>query len=253
MTTEFRSTMQDDERQNPSAIPIERQRKFWDEWNASTWEQGIDEISRRQGAVVGHWLASLGRRELDIVEVGCGAGWLCPQLLPFGRVTATDLAADVIGRAQVRLPQVRFVAGDFMNLDLGEAAFDVVISLEVLSHVADQPAFIARLRRLLRQVGHLMLATQNRPVLERFNRLPPPGPGQLRRWVDAQELRDLLSPHFQVLELMSVTPLANRGVMRLVNSRKLNQPLRWVVGDRLERLKESWGLGWTLMALARRL
>ncbi len=40
--------------------------------------------------------------------------------------------------------------------------------------------------------------------------------------------------------------------MRWVNSRKVNWPVRALFGDRVERFKERLGLGWTLMALARK-
>lgn len=228
------------------------QRSFWNGWNAEHREHRRHEVSQRQTDVVLDWLASLGRTDLDIVDVGCGAGWLCPQLLRFGRVTGIDLSDEVLARAQQRTPEVRFVAGDFMQVELAPASFDVVVSLEVLSHVADQPAFLHKIAGLLRPGGHLMLATQNRFVLQRFNRVPPPQPGQLRRWVNRPELRRLLRAEFEVQELFSVSPVANRGVMRLVNSRKLNTPIRALFGDRVERLKEAAGLGWTLMALARK-
>jgi len=80
----------------------------------------------------------------------------------------------------------------------------VIVTLEVLSHVEDQPAFVAKLATLLRSSGQLMLATQNGPVLQKYNRIPSPGPGQLRRWVDREELTALLSKDFQVIELFSV-------------------------------------------------
>jgi 2-polyprenyl-3-methyl-5-hydroxy-6-metoxy-1,4-benzoquinol methylase len=134
--------------------------------------------------VVCEWLQSLGRTDLDIIEVGCGSGWFSPRLTRFGRVTGTDLSDDALARAQQRAPEVRFVAGDFMELDFGTDCFDVVVTLEVLSHVADQRAFIRKLARHLRPGSHLMLATQNRFILQYLNRRPPPAPGQLRRWVD---------------------------------------------------------------------
>ena len=229
---------------------VEDQRRFWNAWNATTREHEQGEISLRQSRVVLDWLRELGRGDLDLLEVGCGAGWFCPRLAEFGQVVATDLSDEVLTRARARAPQVDFVAGDFMALDFGRERFDVVVALEVLSHVADQPAFVAKIARHLRPGGQLMLATQNRPVLERLNRIPPPAPGQLRRWVDAAELRALLQPAFRIEALFSATPLANRGVMRVLNSHKLNRPVRAVFGDRFERLKESAGLGWTLMALA---
>lgn len=232
--------------------PISLQQSFWNEWNASHREHEVQDVCIRQAEVVFEWLNSIGRKDLDILEVGCGSGWLCPGLLPFGHVTGTDLSDEVLVRAKHRTPEATFVPGDFMNLDLGSSAFDVVITLEVLSHVAHQEAFVRKLASHLRPGGHLMLATQNRFVLQRFNRIPPPAPGQLRRWVDRHELRRLLDPEFDVLTLFSVSPKANRGFMRLVNSKKLNWPVRAIFGDRIERLKEVIGLGWTLMALARR-
>jgi 2-polyprenyl-3-methyl-5-hydroxy-6-metoxy-1,4-benzoquinol methylase len=170
----------------------------------------------------------------------------------FGGVTAVDLADRVLARAKHRTPEVTFVPGDFMNLDIGTNAFDVAVTLEVVSHVADQRGFISKLASHLRPGGYLMVATQNRFVLERFNRIPPPAPGQLRRWLDRRELRDLLEEEFDVLKLFSVTPRANHGIMKLINSRQLNRPLRVLVGDRIDRLKEAMGLGWSLMALARK-
>ena len=234
-----------------SPIPVQRQ--FWNQWNASTREKAIDEVSLRQAKVVRGWLNAFFRgMDPDIIEVGCGAAWFSPQLARFGRVTATDLSDEVLARAKQCVPEVQFVAGDFMSLDFGGNAFDIAVSLEVLSHVADQRAFIQKIARHLRPAGYLMLATQNRFVLQHFNRIPPPAPGQLRRWVDQRELRMLLEPEFEVLQLFSVTCRANRGLMRLIHSRKLNWLVRVLIGDRVERFKEAIGLGWTLMALARK-
>jgi 2-polyprenyl-3-methyl-5-hydroxy-6-metoxy-1,4-benzoquinol methylase len=232
-------------------FPVSLQRSFWNQWNESTREKVIDVVSTSQAQVVCGWLSSLRRRDLDIIEVGCGAGWFCPQLTQFGRVTGTDLSDEVLARAKHRAPEINFIPGDFMDLDFGANYFDVIVTLEVLSHVSDRRAFIRKLAELLRPGGYLMMATQNRFVLKHFNRVPPPAPGQLRHWVDRRELRELLEHEFEVLDLFSITPRANRGIMRLINSRKLNWPVRALVGDRLEKLKEAMGLGWTLMALAR--
>lgn len=234
------------------AAPITIQQRFWNDWNAAAREHETQDVSVRQAEVVSGWLDALGRTDLTILEVGCGSGWFCPQLARYGSVTATDLSDEVLTRAQKRVPDVHFVAGDFMELDFEPGAFDVLVALEVLSHIADQPAFISKLSSLLRPGGHLMLATQNRFVLERFNDIPPPGAGQLRQWVDRHELRTLLQAEFDVKEIFSVSPKANKGLMRIINSRKVNLPLRMLFGSRIERLKESLGLGWTLMALGRK-
>lgn len=228
------------------------QREFWTAWNAANRERGLSEISLDQMETAVAWLKSAGRTDLSIIDVGCGAGWMCPPLQMFGRVTATDLSEDVLARAAERIPSVRFVPGDFMSLDFPESAFDVVVSLEMLSHVADHEAFVAKLARLLRPGGALILATQNRPVLEKYNKIPPPAPGQLRRWFDRAELTALLAPHFDIEELKRTTPIASKGLMRLLAGRRIRGAIRRIAGRSYERGLAGAGLGWTLMVLARK-
>ena len=55
--------------QRPDA-PLHEQIAFWNEWNGSTREKHVDRVSKDQGDVVTAWLDSLGRHDLDIVEVG---------------------------------------------------------------------------------------------------------------------------------------------------------------------------------------
>jgi 2-polyprenyl-3-methyl-5-hydroxy-6-metoxy-1,4-benzoquinol methylase len=232
--------------------PVSLQQEFWNTWNASTREKRISDISRDQREVIVEWLDQIGRTDLNIIEVGCGAGWLCPSLKPFGRVTATDLSDQVLDRARQRIPDVKFIAGDFMALDFGPEAFDAVVTIEVLSHVSDQDAFIAKLAGLLRPGGLLLLATQNRPVLQNHNDIQPAEPGQLRRWVDREELQTLLSRHLQVVEVRTITPNASRGPMRLIAGRSAKRFLRKIFGRTVERALARAGFGWTLMALARK-
>jgi 2-polyprenyl-3-methyl-5-hydroxy-6-metoxy-1,4-benzoquinol methylase len=228
---------------------IELQRRYWNDWNASNREQRLSEVSLDQRDAVLDWLFGLDRTDLNILEVGCGAGWLCPSLKQFGEVTATDLSDEVLARASARVPGVKFIAGDFMELNF-QREFDVIVTLEVLSHIADHDAFIAKLNALLRPGGYLMLATQNRPVLEKFNTVAPQQPGHLRRWFDRNELEALLSPHFTLLKIATLTPVANKGPMRLVAGRKAKRLVRAIAGRGPEKALASAGFGWTLAVLA---
>jgi 2-polyprenyl-3-methyl-5-hydroxy-6-metoxy-1,4-benzoquinol methylase len=234
---------------------IATQQAFWNEWNASVREKGLGEVSVEQAEITMSWLEALNRKDLKIIDVGCGSGWLCSQLTRFGQVTGTDLSDTVLARAARRVPKANFVAGDFMALDLGAASYDVVVSLEVLSHVADQPAFLAKIASLLKPGGLLMLATQNKPALLR-NDVPPPKQGQLRRWVDRQELQQLLEPRFAVDQMFSITPAFNRGILRFINSGRLKRYAEAAKLGSLVRLakrsQERLWLGWTIMALAKR-
>lgn len=234
-------------------IAPEEQRAAWNEWNAAYRENARGEVSLRQAQVIERWLSEHGQRDVALIDVDCGAGWMCERLLPFGRVTGTDWADEVVARAKRRLPQVQFLVGDFLALQIPAGQYDVAVSLEVLSHVADQAAFVGRIARLLRPGGLLMLATQNRPVLERWTAIGGPTPGQLRRWVDAPTLRKLVNEDFDVLELTSVLPVGDQGLLRFVNSRTINRALALMTGQaKIDRLKERHLLGHTLMLLARK-
>lgn len=232
---------------------IDTQRDFWNSWNSIFLGNQRNHISQRQAAVIEGWLDSIGRQDLDILDVGCGTGWMSERVQRFGQVTGIDLSDDVLAAVRARLPSVRLIAGDFVSLTLPPGSADLIVTLEVLSHVADQPAFVAKLASLLRVGGNLMLATQNRPVLERSEDVAPRAEGQIRSWVDRHQLRALLEPHFTIERMVSICPHGHRGLLRLTNSEKLNATVGAIVGRaRLDRLKERLWLGHSLVAWGRR-
>jgi 2-polyprenyl-3-methyl-5-hydroxy-6-metoxy-1,4-benzoquinol methylase len=76
----------------PSAIPMDAQAHFWNEWNTETREKVVGPPSLRQAECFEGWLRESGRNDLEILDAGCGTGWLSQRLLKYGRVTGTDLA-----------------------------------------------------------------------------------------------------------------------------------------------------------------
>lgn len=236
-------------------VPVSEQAPAWDAWNIQVARDGqkLTAPSRRQAERLVERLEELGRHDLDLIDIGCGTGWICDRIIRFGRVTGIDLSPASIERARQRLPAGRFLLGDVSTAKLEPASFDVVASLEVLSHIADQPAFMARIAELLKPGGRVYIATQNKPVLERWSAIQGPIPGTIRRWVDHRQLRALLEPHFSEIEIESVHPIGDQGLLRLTNSVKLNRMLEvFVAREKIERIKERLMLGHTLIAWARR-
>ena len=215
--------------------PMPAQVKFWNRWNAEYRETELHTVSIEQSITVSSWLKRLERTDLNIIDIGCGTGWLSETLIQFGDVTGTDLSDQVLERAAHRVPSARFISGDFMRLELDSQSYDVAVSLEVLSHVADQAAFLNKIADILCNDGYLMLATQNRPALEKSH-IPPPAKGQIRRWVDRNELLTLLNERFEVIEMFSITPIFYRGWRRFLNSRKLRYLLAAVGLSTINRL-----------------
>lgn len=74
---------------------------------------------------------------LDVLDVGCGTGFLALLFAQRGhRVTGVDLAEEMVEQARAKAAQrglrATFQAGDAENLNLPDAAFDLVVSRHLL-------------------------------------------------------------------------------------------------------------------------
>lgn len=237
----------------PEEPSTREQASFWDAWNAR-WREatGLSRRVQKQVAMVIAWLKSFGRKDLKVLDVGCGSGWLCALLLPFGAITGIDFTEEVLDRARHRNPEVHYITGDFFDAGFKDD-FDVVVSMEVISHLTDQSGFIHKCWEALKPGGYLMLATQNKYVYEHRAETDPPSPSQVRKWLTPRTLRKVLKPEFEIVRLTSVYPDGHKGMLRFVNSPRLNRLVAHIVPqERLDAMKERMLLGMTLMALARK-
>lgn len=96
------------------------------------------------------------------LDVGCGEGHLCADLLDAGwpAVHGVDLSRSRIARARAAYPGVAF----HTSLDecpLAPASADLVVLDNVVEHLLDPPALLRELRPLLRPDGRLVVVTPN--------------------------------------------------------------------------------------------
>ncbi len=170
---------------SPSADPKEIERfdalaeDWWDETGPMAPLHKLNPI--RLAYIRDRICAHLGREALNraplkglrILDIGCGGGLLAEPLARMGAaVTGIDLAPAHIEGAK------RHAADAGLNIDyhiaavddLAEAGerFDLVCAMEVVEHVADQPAFLQSAASLVRPAaaggGGLVMATLNRTV-----------------------------------------------------------------------------------------
>jgi SAM-dependent methyltransferase len=111
-----------------------------------------------------------------VVEVGCGSGALCrlvaPDLWPGGEMVGLDVAPDMIAAARsyaaersapsaatsVRQSRgLRFGSGAAEALPFPDATFDAAFAARLLLHVADPPAVVHEMARVVRPGGRLVL------------------------------------------------------------------------------------------------
>ena len=224
--------------------------QIWDKWNMTYRLGTLDYASERRMFEVARQVGALNLRDAKILEAGCGTGWLSAKLSEFGKVTAVDIGAQIIEIAQAKYPHIDFRSGDVESLDLPENYFDVVVSSQVLAHVADQPTFVYRLAQLLKPGGYLMIDVQNKYVFDRTANIDPPD-GWIRKWVTMKELKELLRKDYSIVHATTVEPEGHLGFLRVVNSVRLNKFFGRLLGpERLKRMKERAGFGQSLMVVA---
>lgn len=98
--------------------PLDSQKTFWDTWN-ETWRfRDPDAFMQWQREVAVAVARRLALRDARILDVGCGTGWLGHARVPFGTVWAADLSEASIAEGRRRYPDVQFVCGDFLRVDL---------------------------------------------------------------------------------------------------------------------------------------
>ena len=143
---------------------------------------------------------------LRIADIGCGAGLVSEPLARAGAaVTAIDASERNIAIARRHAED----AGLEINyrcllpeqLAAEGASFDVVLSLEVVEHVADVRLFLKTIAGLVRPGGRLILGTMNRTALswvigivaaEWVLRWLPLGTHEWSRFVKPEETASLL-------------------------------------------------------------
>ena len=192
------------------------------------------------------WLARIVSTEVPagarVLDVGCGTGALLDAVQPaYGM--GVDLSPAMVGLARGRFPRFSFRVGDAEALEPGEA-FDWVMMVDVLEHLADPPSALASVRRVCRPESRLVVVAANpawQSILHLAERLGLKMPEGDHRWLPAGEIRLLL---------------AETGFEVLREDRRVLLPkwipgLSWLVNEHLSRLSALRSFCLVLVFVAR--
>lgn len=129
-------------------------------------------LLRSENATRNPWIIEQIRahfeRSCDILDIGCGAGFLSNALASQGhRVTGVDISAKSLAIAGKRdtTGSVRYLQLDAFALPFPERSFDVVCAMDFLEHVEMPGQIVREAARLLRPHGLFFFHTFNRNLM----------------------------------------------------------------------------------------
>lgn len=144
---------------------------------------------------------------LSLLDIGCGGGLLSEPMARLGFVvTGADASEKNIGTASAHAAEqglaIDYRATTAEALATDGAAFDVILNMEVVEHVADLTLFLKSCAAMLRPGGMMVVATLNRTLkawalaivgAEYVLRWLPRGTHDWKKFVTPAELRSGLT------------------------------------------------------------
>ena len=195
----------------------------------------------------------LGRRPIEVLDIGAGTGKLTDAVLAAGHhAVAVEPLAEMREVLIARRPQLAVIAGTAERLPLGDGSVDAVV-VGAAFHWFEQEAALAEIARVLRPPGVLGLlgntfATDRRwaaELREILGRAPHTSPGH---WPDPDRLAGIFAtveeaefPHAQEMTPAQVQDYASsRSSFAVLGERERGERLAEI--DRLwERTPELTG------------
>jgi len=149
------------------------------------------------------------------VDFGCGAGnyavWLAKQGFD---VTGIDISPSAIALARKTSEKqgvsCTFIVADVLgDLPDVQGLFDFAFDWELLHHIfpEDRPRYLANVARLLAPGGKYLSVCfhEDDPQFGGSGKYRTTGIGTVLYFSSGEELRELFSPYFRILELRAVT------------------------------------------------
>jgi len=147
---------------------------FYDDLGEAWYNDQTHPIAllRAENAIRNPWILerirSLRGGNLDILDIGCGAGFLTNALALDGhRVTGIDLSTKSLHVAEKRdlSKSVKYMQLDAFALPFAQKSFDVICAMDFLEHIEMPGQIIQKVATLLKPGGLFFFHTFNRNLL----------------------------------------------------------------------------------------
>jgi 2-polyprenyl-6-hydroxyphenyl methylase/3-demethylubiquinone-9 3-methyltransferase len=165
-------------------------------------------LLRAEARARNHWIISeiakrVSERNVRVLDLGCGAGFLTNELAQNGcHVVGLDASRPTLEVAQRHDPMhtVGYICGDACKLCFDSGVFDIVCAMDFLEHVENPKEVLREVSRVLKPNGLFFYYTFNRNFLswllvikgvEWFVRNTPPDMHCLRYFIKPDELKKM--------------------------------------------------------------
>ena len=88
--------------------------------------------------------------ESDVVDVGCGYGWLLDNFTSAHRLCGSDISEHAIVMAKNRHADTEYRQADLLDGPPFEGTFDIVLAVNLIEHLTDPAAGVKSIRGLCR-------------------------------------------------------------------------------------------------------
>lgn len=174
-------------------------------WNKPT--PNLDELKRWE--VIEFFIKKINlQKESNILDLGCGRGWLSNLLSSYGKVLGIEPVAKVVQYAKQLFPDVNFVSGKASSLiNKYSEKFDLIVSSEVIEHIPEieKEVFANEIKLLLKIDGHLIISTPRMEAQAEW--LKHSNPNQpIEEWISEKKLIDLFENNgFKLIEVKRIS------------------------------------------------
>lgn len=136
-----------------------------------------------------------GYRKINILDLGCGRGWLTNLLSNYGNVLGIEPVKPVVEYAKEMFPKIKFFCGTSKDLlrNRNFKKYDLIVTSEVIEHIPDnyKGGFIDDIEKLLNDKGFLIITTPRKEAQEIWSSYMDPNQ-PIEDWISETELEKLV-------------------------------------------------------------
>ncbi|WP_328326639.1 class I SAM-dependent methyltransferase [Kribbella sp. NBC_00382] len=174
-------------------LPLTGERTAPGIWHENYW------FARHEAAyrwITANWLTSETGRVLD---AGCGEGYGADLLHRAGarQVFGLDYEGTTLRHVAKAYPQVNLVQGNLVQTAFADGAFDLLVSLQTIEHLWEQPRFVTECARITAPGATIVLSTPNRLTF-------PSGNWYHTKELTGPEFVELVAADLEVVETLGL-------------------------------------------------